>query len=156
MVVIGKEVKNLPDNANALEYVLGYTVGNDVSSRWWQKATGGQSNYAKSFEQFAPLGPVLASTKAIPDPAALGLRTYVNGEKRQESGIDDLIFDVSAIVRFFSQGRTLRKGSVIMTGTPFGVGTFLPGGPKFLKNGDEVRIEIDHIGHISNKFLFDP
>ncbi|KAJ6008079.1 fumarylacetoacetate hydrolase family protein [Penicillium herquei] len=147
VVVIGKDVKNLPNDANALDYVLG---------RWWQEATkGAQSNYAKSFDQFAPLGPVLVSTNVIPDPAVLTLRTHVNGEKRQESGIDDLIFDVSAIVRFFSQGRTLRKGSVIMTGTPFGVGSFLPGGPKFLKDGDDVEIEISQIGKMRNKFVFD-
>ncbi|KAJ5627471.1 fumarylacetoacetate hydrolase family protein [Penicillium herquei] len=156
VVIIGKDVKNLSNDANALDYVLGYTIGNDLSSRWWQEATkGAQSNYAKSFDQFAPLGPVLVSTNVIPDPAALTLRTHVNGEKRQESGIDDLIFDVAAIIRFFSQGRTLRKGSVIMTGTPFGVGTFLPGGPKFLKDGDDVEIEISQIGKMRNKFVFD-
>ncbi|KAJ5721027.1 fumarylacetoacetate hydrolase family protein [Penicillium malachiteum] len=156
IVVIGKDVKNLPNDANALDYVLGYTIGNDLSSRWWQEATkGAQSNYAKSFDQFAPLGPVLVSTNVIPDPAVLTFRTHMNGEKRQESGIDDLIFDVSAIVWFFSQGRTLRKGSVIMTGTPFGVGSFLPGGPKYLKDGDDVEIEISQIGNMRNKFVID-
>ncbi|PYI21807.1 fumarylacetoacetate hydrolase family protein [Aspergillus violaceofuscus CBS 115571] len=156
VVVIGEDVCNLSEQADPMVYVLGYTIGNDVSSRWWQRATGGQSNYAKSFEGFAPLGPVLVSSTVVPNPGALTLRTWVNGEKRQESGIDDLIFDVGAIVRFFSQGRTLRKGSVIMTGTPYGVGTFIKGGPKFLKDGDEVKIEIDQIGHICNKFVFEP
>lgn len=134
---------------------MAYTVGNDLSSRWWQNATGGQSNYAKSFGGFAPLGPVLVSPKIIPDPSKLVLRTWVNGEKRQESGVDDLIFDVPAIMRFFSQGRVLRKGSVVMTGTPSGVGSFLEGGPKFLKNGDVVEIEIEKIGKIRNTFVFE-
>ncbi|GLA99219.1 hypothetical protein AtubIFM61612_010683 [Aspergillus tubingensis] len=150
--VMASTVKNLDDKTNALSLVLGYTIGNDLSSRWWQAAAkGSQSNYAKSFDKFAPLGPVLVSSQLIPDPASLTLRTWVNGEKRQQSGIDDLIFDVPALIRFFSQGRTLRSGAVVMTGTPAGVGSFLEGEAKFLKEGDVVEIEVEEIGRIRNR-----
>lgn len=150
--VMASTVKNLDDKTNALPLVLGYTIGNDLSSRWWQAAAkGSQSNYAKSFDKFAPLGPVLVSSQLIPDPASLTLRTWVNGEKRQDSGIDDLIFDVPALIRFFSQGRTLRSGAVVMTGTPAGVGSFLEGEAKFLKEGDVVEIEVEKIGRIRNR-----
>lgn len=150
-------IKNVSPGQNALDNVFAYTVGNDVSSRFWQdeKRGGNQSHYAKSFDQFAPIGPVLVSTRVVPDPSKLVLRTFVNGEKRQESGVDDLIFDVSEIIQYLSQGRTMRRGSVVMTGTPSGVGSFLPGGPKFLKNGDVVEIEIEGIGKIKNTFRFE-
>lgn len=84
----------------------------------------------------------------------LTLRTHVNGEKRQESGVDDLIFKVPDIVHHLSRGRTLRKGTVIMTGTPSGVGAFFSE-PKFLKHGDQVEIEIEGIGMIRNKMVFE-
>lgn len=153
---MGRTVKNVPAGTDSLPDILAYTIGNDVSSRYWQDPNrgGNQSNYAKSFDGFAPLGPVLVSSKVVPNPAALHLHTLVNGEKRQDSGIDDLIFDVSAIVHHLSQGKTLRRGAVVMTGTPSGVGSFLPGGPKFLKDGDEVDIEISQIGRIKNRFVF--
>ncbi|OAA65649.1 fumarylacetoacetate hydrolase family protein [Niveomyces insectorum RCEF 264] len=155
--IVGKTVKNVPSKINALDNVFAYTVGNDLSSRFWQdeKRGGNQSHYAKSFDQFAPLGPVLVSSRMIPDPSQLVLRTFVNGEKRQESGVDDLIFNVSDIISYLSQGRTLRRGAVVMTGTPSGVGSFLPGGPRFLEDGDVVEIEIEGIGKIKNKFVVD-
>lgn len=155
---MGEDVKNVPKGTNALQYVLGYTIGNDISSRIWQdpkRGPGGQSNYAKSYDGFAPIGPVLVSISVIPDPSKLTLKTHVNGEKRQDSRIDDLIFGVSDIIWYLSQGRTLRKGSVIMTGTPSGVGSFLKDGPKFVQNGDVVEIEISDIGIIKNKFVFE-
>lgn len=85
---MGKTVKDLPAGTNSLPDILAYTIDNDLSSRYWQDPDrgGNQSNYAKSFEGFAPLGPVLVSSKVVPDPAALHLKTFVNGEKRQESG----------------------------------------------------------------------
>jgi 2-keto-4-pentenoate hydratase/2-oxohepta-3-ene-1,7-dioic acid hydratase in catechol pathway len=103
-----------------LDYILGYTVGNDVSARYWQSAerSAGQHGYAKSFDKFAPLGPVIASTKAIGDPHKLRMRTWVNGQLRQDGSTDDLIFNLGQIVRHLSIGRTLRKGTAIMTGTP--------------------------------------
>jgi 2-keto-4-pentenoate hydratase/2-oxohepta-3-ene-1,7-dioic acid hydratase in catechol pathway len=153
--VIGKAVKDLPESANPLDYVLGYTVGNDVSSRWWQipEQSGGQHGYAKSFDKFAPIGPILVSTKVIPDPSQLTLSTKVNGEQRQWTKTDDLIFDVPEIIRHLSRGTTLQPGTVIMTGTPSGVAFFLKP-PRFLKSGDKVEVEIDRIGVIKNKMKF--
>ena len=119
-VIIGKDVKNLPEAADPLDYVLGYTVGNDVSSRYWQNAerSGAQHGYAKSFDKFAPIGPVIASPAAVKNPEKLKLKTWVNGEVRQDGATDDLIFDIRSIIRHLSQGMTLRQGTLIMTGTP--------------------------------------
>lgn len=119
-IVIGKDVKNLTAKDDPLEYVLGFTVGNDVSSRYWQKPdrSGAQHGPAKSFDKFAPIGPVIASTKAVRDAESLRLRTWVNDELRQDGRTDDLIFGTGAIIRHLSRGITLRKGTVIMTGTP--------------------------------------
>lgn len=119
-IVIGKDVKNLSESDDPLSYVFGFTVGNDVSSRYWQNAqrSGGQHGPAKSFDKFAPIGPVIASVKAVRDAEALRLRTWVNGELRQDGRTDDLIFGIGAIIRHLSRGMTLRKGTVIMTGTP--------------------------------------
>ncbi len=119
-VIIGRDVKNLRLDEDPLDYVLGYTVGNDISARYWQwpKMSGSQHGYAKSFDNFGPIGPVIASAKAISNPENLQLRTWVNGDLRQECKTDDLIFGIAEIIRFLSQGMTLRKGTVIMTGTP--------------------------------------
>jgi 2-keto-4-pentenoate hydratase/2-oxohepta-3-ene-1,7-dioic acid hydratase in catechol pathway len=120
-VVIAKDVKNLGEKEDPLDYVLGYTVGNDVSSRYWQvnpTRSGGQHGPAKSFDKFGPIGPVIVSPKAIGDPEALELRTWVNGDLRQNGKTDDLIFGIRAIIRHLSIGKTVRKGTVIMTGTP--------------------------------------
>lgn len=118
--MIGKDVKDLGESEDPLNFVLGYTVGNDISSRYWQNAqrSGGQHGYAKSFDSFAPIGPVIASKEAVGDPENLKLKTWVNGELRQDGATDDLIFDLRAILRHLSQGMTLKKGTVIMTGTP--------------------------------------
>lgn len=155
-VIIGKTCKNLDKStADPLDYVLGYTVGNDVSARSWQvpNMSGGQHGYAKAFDKFAPIGPSIVSTSVIPDPSKLHLTTKVNGEPRQETGTDDLLFDVRTIIRHMSRGKTLRPGTVIMTGTPSGVGWFMsPSG--LLKSGDIVEVTIDKIGTIKNKMIF--
>ena len=119
-MVIGKDMKNLEPDEDPLDYVLGYTVGNDVSARYWQwpKMSGSQHGYAKSFDNFGPIGPVVASRKAVPNPEALTLKTWVNRDLRQNCKTDDLIFGIAAILRHLSQGMTLRKGTIIMTGTP--------------------------------------
>ncbi|KAK4942971.1 hypothetical protein LTR10_017355 [Elasticomyces elasticus] len=155
-VVIGKDVKNLTEKDDPLDYVLGFTVGNDVSSRYWQNAarSGGQHGPAKSFDKFGPIGPVIASPKAVKNPEALKLRTWVNGDLRQDGATDDLIFGIKEIIRFVSQGKTVRKGTVIMTGTPSGVAAFMKPA-QFLKDGDVVEIEIENIGKISNKMAFE-
>lgn len=153
-VVIGKTGKDISE-ADALSYVLGYTAGNDVSARYFQlpNTSGGQYCYAKSFDAFAPIGPVLVSPAVVPDPQKLKYRTKVNGEVRQETGTDDMVWTVAQIITHLSRGTTLRAGTIIMTGTPSGVGLFME--PKgFLKDGDVVEVEIDGIGSIANKMVF--
>lgn len=155
-IVIGKDAKDIPSSANPLDYVLGYTVGNDVSSRYWQmpERSGNQHGYAKSFDKFAPIGPILCSSKVIPGPSALFLTTKVNGDVRQKAKLDDLIFDIPAIIRHLSRGTTLRKGTVIMTGTPSGVAAGMKP-PQWLKDGDTVEVGISVIGTIKNKMKFE-
>ncbi|OQU95239.1 hypothetical protein CLAIMM_01475 [Cladophialophora immunda] len=154
-VVIGKDAKNISEGEDPMNYVLGFTVGNDVSSRYWQVAprSGGQHGPAKSFDKFAPIGPVIASPEAVVNPEGLKLRTWVNGELRQDGKTDDLIFGISAIIRHLARGTTIRKGTVIMTGTPSGVAAFMKPAA-WLGNGDTVAIEIERIGKISNKMVF--
>jgi len=153
-VIIGRDCKNVSE-ADALSYVLGYTVGNDVSARNFQipaSSSGGQFGYAKSFDGFAPIGPSVALN--IKDPQTLKYFTKVNGEVRQQTGTDDMIWSVKQIIKHLSRGTTLRKGTVIMTGTPSGVGLFME--PKgFLKDGDVVEIGVEGIGSIANKMVFE-
>ncbi|KAI9740330.1 MAG: hypothetical protein M1834_004909 [Cirrosporium novae-zelandiae] len=154
--IIGKDCKNIGPDEDPLDYVLGYTVGNDVSCRFWQtpETSGNQHGYAKSFDKFAPLGPVIASTSMIPDPSKLQLKTTVNGEKRQSSSTGDLLFSVRDIIRHLSRGVTLRRGTAIMTGTPSGVAAFRKP-PAWLHDGDVVEISISDIGSIKNKYVFE-
>ncbi|KAH6708775.1 aromatic compound degradation protein [Leptodontidium sp. MPI-SDFR-AT-0119] len=154
-LIIGKDIKDLTEQDDPLDYVLGYTVGNDVSSRYWQRAprSGGQYSLAKSFDKFGPIGPVIASLKAVGNPEDLKLRTWVNGELRQESSTDDLIIKIKEIIRHLSKGTTLRKGTYIMTGTPSGVAAFMKP-PRWLQDGDVVEVEIEKIGKIANKMVF--
>ncbi len=156
-VVMGKDAKNVSE-AEALEYVLGYTVGNDVSARHFQlpDTSGGQFCYAKSFDGFAPVGPCIVSRDLVPDPQRLHLVTRVNGKVRQKTDTSDMIFSVARIIAHLSRGTTLRKGTVIQTGTPSGVGLFIePKGSGFLKDGDVVEVEIGGIGAIRNKMVFE-
>lgn len=148
-VVIGKACKNVK-REDALDYVLGYTCANDVSARDWQiKLGGGQWCRGKFFDTFAPLGPRLVTTDEIDNPNALKIATVLNGERVQDWNTDDMIFDVPAIIAFLSGSTTLVPGTVILTGTPHGVGmAFDP--PKWLKAGDEVTVEIEGIGSLTN------
>lgn len=123
-LVIGKDAKDVSVET-ALDYVAAYTVGNDISSRKLQRdpAYAGvvpQWGFSKGFDTFAPLGPVLVAASEIPDPSQLQLRTIVDGEVRQEETVGDLLFDCKYLISYLSQGTTLQKGSVIMTGTPGG------------------------------------
>ena len=154
-VVIGKDAKNV-SAADALDHVLGYTCGNDVSARHFQlpDQSGGQFGYAKSFDKFAPTGPCIASTQVIPDPQKLSYTTTVNGEVRQRTGTADMIWSVAQIIAHLSRGTTLRRGTVIQTGTPSGVGLFMKPS-KFLKDGDVVEVAIDGIGTIRNRMVFE-
>lgn len=148
-VIIGKPCKNV-SRAKALDYVLGYTCANDVSARDWQiKRGGGQWCRGKSFDTFAPIGPCLVTRDEIPDPNALRLRTILNGETVQDWNTDDMIFDVPTLIEFLSGSTTLPPGTVILTGTPHGVG-MAGKPPRWLKAGDEVTIEIENIGALTN------
>ena len=153
-MIIGKDCKNYDAQSDVTEYVLGYTASNDVSSRFWQMPaqSGNQHGYAKSFDQFGPIGPVVVSTSEIPAPGELELVTTVNGEERQRTSTGDLLFDVPKIIEHLSQGTTLRKGTVIMTGTPSGVAAFMKP-PAWLKSGDVVAVEISKIGKIQNTMV---
>ncbi len=148
-VVIGRAARNV-SRENALDHVLGYTIANDVSARDWQfKWGGGQFCQGKGFDTFCPLGPVLVTADELPDPGRLAIRTRVNGELRQTSTTADLIFDVPTLITFLSASKTLLSGTVILTGTPSGVGAaFNP--PRFLKPGDTVSIEIEGLGTLTN------
>jgi 2-keto-4-pentenoate hydratase/2-oxohepta-3-ene-1,7-dioic acid hydratase in catechol pathway len=148
-VVIGRAAKNV-SRERALDHVLGYTIANDVSARDWQfKWGGGQFCQGKGYDTFCPLGPVLVTADALPDPGRLTLRTRVNGELRQQSSTADLLFDIPALITFLSASKTLLPGTVILTGTPSGVGNaFSP--PRFLQAGDQVEIEIEGLGTLSN------
>jgi 2-keto-4-pentenoate hydratase/2-oxohepta-3-ene-1,7-dioic acid hydratase in catechol pathway len=148
-VVIGKTCKNA-SRANALDYVLGYTAANDVSARDWQiRLNGGQFCQGKSFDTFCPLGPVLVTRDEIPNPNALRIKTILNGHAMQDWSTDDMVFDVPALIEFLSGSKTLLPGTVILTGTPHGVG-FVRKPPVFLKPGDTVTIEIEKIGSLTN------
>jgi 2-keto-4-pentenoate hydratase/2-oxohepta-3-ene-1,7-dioic acid hydratase in catechol pathway len=149
VVVIGKRCHNVGEE-QALDYVLGYTCGNDVSARDWQKHGGAhQWCRGKTFATFAPLGPCLATTASIPDPHRLAIRTLLNGEVMQASNTRDMIFPVPALVAFLSASMVLLPGTVIFTGTPPGVG-FARRPPVFLQAGDSVTIEIEGIGALTN------
>ena len=154
-IVIGRAAKNV-SRERALDHVFGYTIANDVSARDWQfKWGGGQFCQGKGFDTFCPLGPVLVTADEIPDPGRLAIRTRVNGEIRQQSTTADLIFDVPALIAFLSASKTLLPGTVILTGTPSGVGAgFTP--PRFLQPGDTVSIEIEAIGTLANPVVAEP
>ncbi|KAL2844358.1 hypothetical protein BJY01DRAFT_248184 [Aspergillus pseudoustus] len=156
-IVIGKEGKDIPA-VDALDYIAGYAVANDVSARTWQrdpKFAGGvpQWCFSKGFDTFCPIGPMIVSPEVLGPAANLGLQTRVNGEVRQDTSTGDLLFGVKEIVAFVSQGTTLEKGSVILTGTPGGVGMGLSP-PNWLRDGDVVEVSIESIGTVRNKMVF--
>jgi 2-keto-4-pentenoate hydratase/2-oxohepta-3-ene-1,7-dioic acid hydratase in catechol pathway len=155
-VVIGKAAKNVT-RANALSHVLGYTCANDVSARDHQiKLGGGQWCRGKFFDTFAPLGPRLVTADEIPNPNALAISTTLNGERVQGSNTSDMIFDVPAIIEYLSGSTTLLPGTVILTGTPQGVGMARKPEPRWLRPGDSVTIEIEKIGALTNSVAMEP
>jgi 2-keto-4-pentenoate hydratase/2-oxohepta-3-ene-1,7-dioic acid hydratase in catechol pathway len=154
-VVIGKSARNVR-RERALDYVLGYTCGNDVSARDWQKRFGGgQWCRGKTFDTFAPLGPKIVTPEDIPNPNALGITTLLNGERVQESNTEDMIFDVPRLIEFLSGSTTLVPGTVIFTGTPAGVGMARTP-PRWLAPGDEITVQIEHIGRLTSSVVFEP
>ncbi|SPO05423.1 related to fumarylacetoacetate hydralase [Cephalotrichum gorgonifer] len=152
-IIIGKDAKNVSEE-DALDYIVAYTAGNDISSRKLQRdpelaGPVPQWGFSKGFDTFAPLGPALISSRVVPDPSSLHLTTTVDGHVRQSSGLSDLLFNVPYLVSFLSNGTTLQKGSVIMTGTPGGVGSGQKP-PKFLEPGTTVEVHISKIGTLKN------
>ena len=148
-IVIGRTARNVT-RAQAFDYILGYTCANDVSARDWQRDFGGgQFCHAKSFDTFCPLGPVLVTPASLPNPNALHIRSILNGTVMQDSSTADMIFDVATLIEFLTADKTLPAGTVILTGTPEGVG-FARKPPVWLKSGDSISIEIEQIGTLTN------
>ncbi len=151
-VVIKETCRNVPVD-KALDKVLGYTCANDVSARDWQKIyAGGQWCRGKTFDTFLPMGPWLVTADEIPDPQILPIRTVLNGETMQESNTSDMIFTVAELVAYLSGSTTLYPGSIIITGTPEGVGMARKP-PRWLQAGDQVTVEIDGIGSLTNPVI---
>ncbi|KAK5082216.1 hypothetical protein LTR05_007360 [Lithohypha guttulata] len=156
-IVIGRDAKDVPVD-EALSYVGAYTAGNDISSRKLQRdaALAGripQWGFSKGFDTFAPLGPCLVRGDLIDDPKKLRLTTIVDGEIRQDELVEDLLFDCAYLISYLSQGTTLQRGSVIMTGTPGGVGAGL-NPPKYLVPGTKMEVKISQIGTLVNGVSF--
>jgi len=153
-VVIGRDARDV-DEQDAPSVVLGYTCGNDVSARWWQKqGSGGQFCRGKSFDSFCPLGPSVVPGSEVGDPQGLGVRCRVSGQEMQNGSTGDMIFPVYSLIAELSRGTTLPAGTVILTGTPSGVGMARTP-PRFLRDGDEVEVEIDRIGVLRNRVRFE-
>ncbi len=149
VVVIGKSCKDA-SREHAIDFVAGYTCGNDVSARDWQLKKGGtQWCRGKSFDTFAPVGPCLVTPDEITDPNALRIQTRINGRILQDGNTADMIRDVPALIEFLSQSTTLLPGTLIFTGTPHGVG-MAQKPPLWLKPGDEVSVIIEKIGTLTN------
>jgi acylpyruvate hydrolase len=146
--VIGKEGKDIPSE-DALDYVFGYTVANDITARDMQKRTI-QWLQGKTLDKSLPLGPVLVTKDEIPDPHSLDISLTVNNEIRQKSNTEQLLFNVNHLVEFLSGIVTLEPGDIILTGTPGGVGEAQN---KFLQHGDRVKVEIAGIGAIETTIM---
>jgi 2-keto-4-pentenoate hydratase/2-oxohepta-3-ene-1,7-dioic acid hydratase in catechol pathway len=153
-VIIGRAPSGQPcrdvSHADAFSHVLGYTCANDVSARWWQKeGSGGQFCRGKSFDTFCPLGPEVVPAKDIADPQTLRVQCRVNGKEMQNGRTSDMIFSVATLISDLSRGTTLPPGTVILTGTPSGVGMARKP-PIWLAPGDVVEVEIPGIGILRN------
>ncbi|WP_431959677.1 fumarylacetoacetate hydrolase family protein [Actinacidiphila sp. bgisy160] len=146
-VVIGAELRYAAGESEALAAVAGYAVSHDVSERAFQIERGGQWDKGKNCETFNPLGPWLVTADEVPDPQALGLRLWVNGDLKQDGSTAEQIFPVAEVVRYVSQFMTLYPGDVINTGTPAGVALGRPEPKPYLRAGDVVELEIDGLGH---------
>lgn len=149
--VIGTRARDLAP-AEALGAVIGYTATNDVSARDLQR-TDGQWVRGKSLDTFCPLGPVLVTADEVDDPQRLRLRTWVNDELVQDGNTADMIFPVAELVSYCSRYFTLEPGDVILTGTPAGCGGFA-NPPRYLSDGDSVRVEVEGIGELTNRVRF--
>ncbi len=154
VAVIGKEARNVSED-KALDYVLGYCVGNDISQREWQLKRGGsQWSVGKMYDGWAPMGPGIVSSHIIKDPQALNISTKVNGKEVQRSSTADQIFGVAQTIAFLSKGTTLLPGDLIFTGTPEGVG--MGRNPQlWLKDDDVVEVSLEGVGTCTNKVEYE-
>ncbi len=149
-VIIGRPARDIAE-ADFKSVLLGYCVANDVSARWWQKqGAGGQFHRGKSFDTFCPLGPCVLPTDRVPDPQALRITTTLNGEVMQDAPTSQMMFPVATLIAECSRGTTLLPGTVILTGTPSGVGMAREP-QRFLRDGDTIEVSIEGVGAISNK-----
>lgn len=148
--VIGKKAQSVSE-ADALSYVAGYLICNDVSEREWQLEHGSQWSKGKSFDTFAPLGPWFVTADEIKDPQNLAMWLDVNGKRKQTGNTHTMIFGVKKLVSYLSYMCTLTPGDVVSTGTPPGVGMGIKPAPQFLKAGDEMRLGIDGLGEQKQK-----
>ncbi len=151
-VVMGKKAKNVSEE-KALEYVAGYVCANDISARRWQKHAGaGQWVRGKSFDTFCPLGPFLVTADEIEDVQNLSIQCLVNGKMLQDSNTNDMIFSVARIISYLSESTTLLPGTLILTGTPEGVG-FVRNPPVYLAPGDMLETRIQDMGILKNPVI---
>ncbi len=145
-VVIGRDARDL-DEASAAEFILGVCCANDVSARWWQKeGSGGQFHKGKSFDTFCPIG---ARVAEVEDLESLALTTRLNGGEVQSTREEEMIFSIPRLLAEASQGTTLLAGTILLTGTPSGVGAGRRP-PRFLREGDVVKVEIEGVGRLTN------
>ncbi len=153
-LILARPARNVPEK-DALSFVLGYCCANDVSARWWQKeGSGGQFFRGKSFDTFCPLGPHVTLASSVPNPHNLHLTTRVNGETMQSAPTADMLFPIPFLIAELSRSTTLPAGTVILTGTPSGVGAGRKP-PRFLKPGDTVEVEISSLGVLRNPVALD-
>jgi 2-keto-4-pentenoate hydratase/2-oxohepta-3-ene-1,7-dioic acid hydratase in catechol pathway len=150
-VVLGRRARRVPVE-QALEYVAGYCVANDLSARDLQNRTS-QWMLGKTLDSFLPLGPYLVSADEVPDPQSLGLRCYVNGQKRQDSNTSDMVFSVAEIISYTSRYMTLEPWDLIITGTPEGVILGMPEPRPWLQPGDKLVLEVDGLGRLENRLV---
>lgn len=150
--VIGKKAQSVTET-DALNYVAGYMICNDVSEREWQLEHGSQWSKGKSFDTFAPLGPCFVTADEIKDPQNLSMWLDVNGQRKQTGNTNTMIFGVQKLVSYLSYMCTLTPGDVVSTGTPPGVGMGIKPAPQFLKSGDEMRLGIDGLGEQKQKVV---
>ena len=151
-VVIGKTGRDIPED-KALDYVLGYTCSNDVSARTLQMTTS-QWSFSKGLDGSCPIGPVLVTKEAIPDPQVLDIKAIYNGQTVQDGNTKDMIFDIKKQISYLSQGTTIEAGTIFITGTPAGIGYFRD--PRVvLEDGGDIRIYIEKIGTLVNKVKYE-
>ncbi len=152
VVVIGTPGKFI-DRSKALEHVFGYTCGNDISARDWQKGKpGGQWLLGKTFDTFAPVGPYIVTADEIADPHDLRVQMLLNGEVMQDQSTADMIFPIDELISHISQFVTLEVGDLIFTGTPSGVGAARTP-PRFLLPGDDLEVKIESVGVLKNSVI---